>query len=149
MFYLCLRIGPILVVFSRCKNQANPRWDCGMRIANCGLGKVLAKTAEFFDRSEIPNLSRHMPCAFRLSAPFLQLWARLSSRDKHSIEESEVRIQKIKTGTSLCFHLAPGSLLHATDNGQSPLCLLSSILLAVSPFHPVFALPPTSILADT
>ena len=81
MFHSCLRIRPILVVFSMCKNQANPRWDCGMRIANCGLGKVLAKTAEFFDRSEIPNLSRLMPCAFRLGAPFLQLWEHLSSRN--------------------------------------------------------------------
>ena len=84
MFYPCLRIDPIFVVFSNCKNQANPRWDCGMRIGECGLGKVLANTAEFFDRSEIPNLSRLMPCAFRLSAPFLQLWERLSSRDKLS-----------------------------------------------------------------
>jgi hypothetical protein len=84
MFYLCLRIGPIFVVFSDCKNQANPRWDCGMRIANCGLGKVYTKTAEGFDRYEIHNLSRLMPCAFRLGAPFLQLWERHSSRDKLS-----------------------------------------------------------------
>ena len=98
MFFLCLRIGPIFVVFSGCKNQANPRWDCGLRIAECGmrnadsgLVKVYAKTAEVFDRSKIPNLSRLMPCAFRLGAPFLQLWEPLSSRDMLSSHYPECR----------------------------------------------------------
>ena len=52
MFYLCLRIDPIIVVFSNCKNQANLMdiTDCGMRnwepARRVGVRRTIADWAE-------------------------------------------------------------------------------------------------------
>jgi hypothetical protein len=59
MFYLSLRIDPIIVVFSNCKNQANPDWDCGMRNEECGMRKVLAKRLIFLSIRNPQSLPPH------------------------------------------------------------------------------------------
>jgi hypothetical protein len=55
MFYPCLRIEPIFVVFSNCKKQANLMdfADCGMRNAECGMFRH--NGAASLGRSEIRN----------------------------------------------------------------------------------------------
>jgi len=51
MFYLCLRIDPIIVVFSNCKNQANLMdiTDCRLQIADwgCEMWNVRLRISNF------------------------------------------------------------------------------------------------------